>query len=91
MRSGMPGDVRDRRGRDVVSTALGVALSAGPTVCLVGDLAFLHDVSALVGPVDQGAPLTVVVADNGGGGIFSGRPSRRRSPRWRPDSAGPSR
>jgi len=55
----------------VVSTALGVALSAGPTVCLVGDLAFLHDVSALVGPVDQGAPLTVVVADNGGGGIFS--------------------
>ena len=55
----------------VVSTALGVALASGPTVALVGDLAFLHDVSALVGPAEQDAPLTVVVADNGGGGIFS--------------------
>ena len=55
----------------VVSTALGVALAGGPTVALVGDLAFLHDVSALVGPSDERPSLTVVVADNGGGGIFS--------------------
>ncbi len=55
----------------VVSTALGVALATGPTVALVGDLAFLHDVSALVAPAGQDPPLTVVVADNGGGGIFS--------------------
>jgi 2-succinyl-5-enolpyruvyl-6-hydroxy-3-cyclohexene-1-carboxylate synthase len=56
----------------VVSTALGVALGTpGPTVLLVGDLAFLHDVSALVGAGGFTAPLTVVVADNGGGGIFS--------------------
>ncbi len=55
----------------VVSTALGVALASGPTVALVGDLAFLHDVSALVAPEGQDPPLTVVVADNDGGGIFS--------------------
>ena len=55
----------------VVSTALGIAMASGPTVVLVGDLAFLHDVSALVGPSEQMPPLTVVVADNGGGGIFS--------------------
>ena len=55
----------------VVSTALGVALASGPTTALVGDLAFLHDVSALVGQASERPPLTVVVADNGGGGIFS--------------------
>ena len=55
----------------VVSTALGVALAAGQTTVLVGDLAFLHDVSALVGPRAQRPPLTIVVADNRGGGIFS--------------------
>jgi len=55
----------------VVSTALGVALAGGPTTALVGDLAFLHDVSALLGPTSERPPLTIVVADNGGGGIFS--------------------
>jgi 2-succinyl-5-enolpyruvyl-6-hydroxy-3-cyclohexene-1-carboxylate synthase len=56
----------------VVSTALGVALvSPHPTVALLGDLAFLHDVSALVRAGGLSAPLTLVVADNDGGGIFS--------------------
>jgi 2-succinyl-5-enolpyruvyl-6-hydroxy-3-cyclohexene-1-carboxylate synthase len=56
----------------VVSTALGVAIGSGaPTVALVGDLAFLHDVSSLVGGEDSSVPLTVVVVDNSGGGIFS--------------------
>jgi 2-succinyl-5-enolpyruvyl-6-hydroxy-3-cyclohexene-1-carboxylate synthase len=56
----------------VVSTACGVALAhAGPTVALVGDLAFLHDSSALVGADGFAPDLTVVVADNRGGGIFS--------------------
>jgi 2-succinyl-5-enolpyruvyl-6-hydroxy-3-cyclohexene-1-carboxylate synthase len=56
----------------VISTALGVSLGSSiPTVALVGDLAFLHDVSALVRAGDLSAALTVVVADNQGGGIFS--------------------
>ncbi len=64
----------------VVSTALGVALADGPTAALVGDLAFLHDASALVGPPAERPPLTVVVADNGGGGIFSFLPQGSRLP-----------
>jgi 2-succinyl-5-enolpyruvyl-6-hydroxy-3-cyclohexene-1-carboxylate synthase len=55
----------------VVSTALGVAMAGGPAVALVGDLAFFHDVSALVRGVGVDPPCTVVVADNRGGGIFS--------------------
>ena len=40
-----------------------------PTIALLGDLTFLHDVSGLVNLPD--VPCTFVVLDNGGGGIFS--------------------
>jgi 2-succinyl-5-enolpyruvyl-6-hydroxy-3-cyclohexene-1-carboxylate synthase len=55
----------------VVSTAFGVATSGEgvPTLALLGDLAFLHDVSGLVDA--PSSPCTLVVMDNGGGGIFS--------------------
>jgi 2-succinyl-5-enolpyruvyl-6-hydroxy-3-cyclohexene-1-carboxylate synthase len=53
----------------VVSTALGLAASGRRTFALLGDLAFLHDVSGLVNLPDL--PCTFVVLDNGGGGIFS--------------------
>jgi 2-succinyl-5-enolpyruvyl-6-hydroxy-3-cyclohexene-1-carboxylate synthase len=55
-----------------VSTAVGAALAAdGPTVALMGDLAFLHDLTGLViGPHEPRPDLTIVVANNDGGGIF---------------------
>jgi 2-succinyl-5-enolpyruvyl-6-hydroxy-3-cyclohexene-1-carboxylate synthase len=55
----------------VVSTALGIAASGNgtPTVALMGDLTFLHEVSGLVNLPE--VPCTFVVLANAGGGIFS--------------------
>ena len=54
------------------STALGVAAgSRQPTVLLTGDLAFLHDLSGLLLARREALPLTIVVIDDNGGGIFS--------------------
>ncbi len=56
-----------------VSTAVGAALShPGRTVALIGDLTFLHDASGLlIGPGEpRPADLTIVVANDDGGGIF---------------------
>jgi 2-succinyl-5-enolpyruvyl-6-hydroxy-3-cyclohexene-1-carboxylate synthase len=63
----------------VCSTALGAAAAkAGPVVALVGDLAFFHDLSSFVRSADGPGPgsCTVVVVDNGGGGIFELLPQR---------------
>jgi 2-succinyl-5-enolpyruvyl-6-hydroxy-3-cyclohexene-1-carboxylate synthase len=60
-----------------VSTALGVAIAsqaggaAGVTRVLLGDLAFLHDVGALLLPPEEAEPrIQVVVGNDGGGTIF---------------------
>ena len=61
-----------------LSTAVGAALARGVTrpgavaYALVGDLAFLHDLTGLViGPSESRPELVVVVADDNGGAIFA--------------------
>ncbi len=55
-----------------ISTALGIASAAEQTLAVLGDLAFLHDVSALTHVGN--ANLRIFVIDNDGGGIFSTLP-----------------
>ncbi|MET0865476.1 MAG: 2-succinyl-5-enolpyruvyl-6-hydroxy-3-cyclohexene-1-carboxylic-acid synthase [Nakamurella sp.] len=67
-----------------ISTAVGVALTATPTVALLGDLTFLHDITGLViGPHEPRPDLTIVVSNNDGGAIFgtleSGQPQHSRA------------
>ena len=55
-----------------VSTAIGAALAhEGPAYALLGDLTLLHDTTGLViGPDEPRPDLTIVVLNDGGGGIF---------------------
>jgi 2-succinyl-5-enolpyruvyl-6-hydroxy-3-cyclohexene-1-carboxylate synthase len=62
-----------------VATATGIAVASqaagapGITRVLLGDLAFLHDVGALLLPPDETEPrLQVIVGNDGGGTIFDG-------------------
>lgn len=54
------------------ATALGHAqVSQAPVLSLIGDVAFFHDVGALMGASSSKQPVTFVVINNAGGGIFS--------------------
>ena len=56
----------------VIATGIGVAAGSGEaTVVHLGDVAFCHDQSSLTALASRGLPLTIVVTDNDGGGIFS--------------------
>ena len=56
----------------VISTALGsAAVGSGPVALVVGDIAFLHDLNALVAARLHGLSATIVLVNNDGGGIFS--------------------
>ncbi|NDB18434.1 MAG: 2-succinyl-5-enolpyruvyl-6-hydroxy-3-cyclohexene-1-carboxylic-acid synthase, partial [Actinobacteria bacterium] len=54
----------------IVSTARGLAADQ-PVYALLGDLAFLHDHNGLLGLAHDAPDLTLVVADDNGGAIFS--------------------
>jgi 2-succinyl-5-enolpyruvyl-6-hydroxy-3-cyclohexene-1-carboxylate synthase len=54
-----------------ISSAFGVAAhGGGPTVLLVGDVSFVHDIGGLLAAARLGLALTIVLIDNDGGGIF---------------------
>jgi 2-succinyl-5-enolpyruvyl-6-hydroxy-3-cyclohexene-1-carboxylate synthase len=52
-----------------IATMAGLALGcASPLLAVMGDLAALHDLNSL--PLLHGLPVTLVIINNGGGGIF---------------------
>lgn len=55
-----------------IATALGEASETPhrPFVCVLGDLAFLHDVGGFLAMAQRTTPATLVLINNGGGGIF---------------------
>jgi 2-succinyl-5-enolpyruvyl-6-hydroxy-3-cyclohexene-1-carboxylate synthase len=55
-----------------ISTALGIASKRNTTYAVLGDLAFLHDLTALVN--QEAIKLKLLVINNDGGGIFSTLP-----------------
>jgi 2-succinyl-5-enolpyruvyl-6-hydroxy-3-cyclohexene-1-carboxylate synthase len=75
---GRRGDIRVLANRGLsgidgtISTAMGAALASDvPSYALLGDLTFLHDANGLILGPDEARPnLTIVVANDDGGGIF---------------------
>lgn len=52
-----------------IATIAGLAMGcAAPLLAVLGDLATLHDLNSL--PLLHGSPVTLVIINNGGGGIF---------------------
>lgn len=55
----------------VVSTALGTSIGHSENYLLIGDLALFHDMNGLMMAKRYQLPITIVVVNNNGGGIFS--------------------
>jgi len=56
----------------IISTAAGIAAaSKDPTVLIIGDLAFYHDMNSLLILKKFKVPLIIILVDNNGGGIFN--------------------
>lgn len=61
----------------VISSALGAAATGRRTFVLAGDLSLLHDVGSLATAARLDLPITIVVVNNDGGGIFSFLPQAK--------------
>lgn len=79
-----PGQVFANRGASgidgFVSTALGVASVVPRTLAVAGDLSLLHDDNGFL--QDGEADLTLVIVDNGGGGLFDSLPQATHAPQF---------
>jgi 2-succinyl-5-enolpyruvyl-6-hydroxy-3-cyclohexene-1-carboxylate synthase len=64
----------------LVAGAAGAAFAGQPTVLLIGDVSFAHDVGSLAAARLARAPLAIVVVDNGGGRIFDRLPIGSETP-----------
>jgi 2-succinyl-5-enolpyruvyl-6-hydroxy-3-cyclohexene-1-carboxylate synthase len=70
-----------------VSSAFGVAAhDPGPVVLLIGDVAMAYDIGGLLAATRLGLKLTIVLLDNGGGGIFDFLPVSGTSMALLPDA-----
>ena len=66
----------------VTSTALGIAYRKKPTILITGDLSFLHDLNALTIAIKYSIPITIIVINNNGGGIFQSLPIAQKVKRF---------
>lgn len=77
-----PGPVFANRGASgidgFVSSALGVAARIPRTLALTGDLSLLHDANGFIN--DAAIDITMIVVDNGGGGLFDSLPQATHAP-----------
>ncbi|GGP13854.1 2-succinyl-5-enolpyruvyl-6-hydroxy-3-cyclohexene-1-carboxylic-acid synthase [Oceanobacillus neutriphilus] len=55
----------------VISSAVGAAASGERVTLLIGDLSFFHDMNGLLAAKQYQLPITIVLVNNNGGGIFS--------------------
>lgn len=74
----LPHDIYFNRGANgidgIVSTAMGVASETEQTFLVTGDLTFLHDQNGLLNARALSGGLTILLINNGGGGIFRALP-----------------
>ncbi len=63
----------------IISTSLGIASQSElPTYLVIGDLAFYHDLNSLPLGKRHSIPLTIILVNNNGGGIFEHLPISRQ-------------
>lgn len=61
----------------IISTALGASIEGKRLVLLVGDITFYHDLNGLLASKLHNLPITIVIVNNNGGGIFSFLPQAK--------------